>query len=536
MKRTMMMLALCATVYHYANAQQDTRLFDQVLKEELPLKNTGATVLVSRNGKIIYQKALGMANVELNIPMQMDNVFRIASITKQFTAIAILQLMEQGKLNLQDEITRFLPGYPMQGAKITIEHLLTHTSGIRDYASIKDTMQRGKMDFTPAQMIGYFQNQPMRFAPGEKYEYSNSNYFLLGYIIEKITGKPYQQYLEDNFFRPLGMSNSAYDSETKIIQKRAAGYTMGEKGLENAATLSMTQPYAAGAILSTAEDLLKWNQALQSYKLVKKETLEKALSRYTLSNGQKINYGYGFRFGFIQESPSIWHGGLINGFITMAMYLPKEDVYVVVLTNCNCISPERVTAKLAAAAIGKPYSYKEITVPAAVLQTYAGVYENEAGDQVVISVADSALFVQRGRGPKAKVKAISKERFVFDDPMMAVSFAANKLTIHSRVGNEVWSKSDKPVTAEIKLDEKILEMYTGEYEVNPQFSFIITKEKDQLFLQAKGQEKLEMFASANNKFFLKVNDAQLEFISESGKVTKVILKQGGRTTDAVKVK
>ena len=151
---TMMMLALCATVYHYANAQQDTRLFDQVLKEELPLKNTGATVLVSRNGKIIYQKALGMANVELNIPMQMDNVFRIASITKQFTAIAILQLMEQGKLNLQDEITRFLPGYPVQGAKITIEHLLTHTSGIRDYASIKDTVQRGKMDFTPAQMIG----------------------------------------------------------------------------------------------------------------------------------------------------------------------------------------------------------------------------------------------------------------------------------------------------------------------------------------------------------------------------------------------
>src|SRR6185436_1398189 len=227
---------------------------------------------------------------------------------------------------------RFIPGYPVQGATITIEHLLTHTSGIRDYTSIKDSVQRFKTDLTPAGMISYFQNQPMRFAPGTRYEYSNSNYFLLGYIIEKTTGKTYQQYLESNFFQPLGMTNSSYANDTRIIKNRTAGYTKAEKEMENAPAISMTQPFSAGAILSTVEDLFKWQQAVQFYKLVKKQTLEKAFTRYKLANGKETSYGYGWRFGFIQQSPSIWHGGLIDGFKTMAIYLPNEDVYVVILS------------------------------------------------------------------------------------------------------------------------------------------------------------------------------------------------------------
>ena len=541
------MLSLSGALFYSAAAQPDTKQsaeFDKVMKEQFPVNETGVTALVSRGGKIIYKKALGKANAELNVPMQTNHIFRIASLTKQFTAIAILQLMEKEKLNLHDPLTRFIPDYPMQGSIITIEHLLTHTSGIRDYTSIKDSVQRFKLDVTPMEMIRYFQNQPMRFEPGTRYEYSNSNYFLLGYIIEKITGKTYQQYLEDNFFRPLEMAHSSYADDNKVIRNRVAGYTKTGNEIENATAISMSQPYAAGGILSTVEDLFKWQQALQLNKLVKKETLQKAFTRYKLANGKESNYGYGFRFGFIQESPSIWHGGLINGFMTMAMYLPKEDVYIVVLTNCNCTSPEIATAKLVAIAIGRPYAYKEITVENSVLQTYAGVYENEAGDQFVISAETGRLYAQRGRAPKVPVKAIKKDQFIFEDPMISMAFATNKagkiekLTIYSRSGNEVWNKSDKPVQsqAEINVDEKILEMYAGEYEVSPQFSFAIIKDKDRLLLQPKGQEPLEMFASTDNKFFLKVNDAQFEFISESGKVTKVILKQGGRTTEAMKIK
>jgi hypothetical protein len=306
----------------------------------------------------------------------------------------------------------------------------------------------------------------------------------------------------------------------------------------------MTHPYAAGAILSTVEDLFKWQQALQSYKLVKKETLDKAYSKYRLTDGKDSNYGYGWRMGFIQESQNIWHGGLIHGFMSMAMYLPNEDVYVAVLTNSDCNSPELVAAKLAAIAIGKPYDYQEITIADSVLQSYAGIYENGIGDQRIIRVSGGKLYSQRVRNPKVEVKAFKEDHFFFDDQTVTMVFGKNekgqveKLTMKSRDGNEVWNKSDNPVQAltEIKVDEKILETYTGEYEVTPDFTFIISREQDRLFLLATGQEKLEIFAEATNKFFLKVNDAQLEFVSEAGKVTKAILKQSGRMTGAKKIK
>jgi CubicO group peptidase (beta-lactamase class C family) len=547
MKKTTLLLTACLALFCVANGQKtmsETIEFDKVVKELLPINETGATILVSRRGEIIYKKAVGKANLELNVPMQADHVFKIASLTKQFTAVAILQLFEKGKLGLQDEITKFIPDYPTQGARITIEHLLTHTSGIYDYTNIKDSVQRMKLDVTPLQMINYFKDQPMRFPPGSKYEYSNSNYFLLGYIIEKITGKTYGQYLQDHLFQPSGMINSRYANDSKAIKNRASGYTADGNVIENAAAMSMTQPYAAGAILSTVEDLFKWNQALQSNKLLKKETLQKALARYTLSNGKESNYGYGFRLGYIQESPSVWHGGLINGFMSMAMYLPKEDVFVAVLSNCDCVSPERATAKLAALAIGKPFQSTEKALTDSILQKYTGVYENGSGDRLTFTVAEGRLHSQRGRGPSVPIKAFEESKFFIDELLMTMEFSGpergvfNELAIKSRTGTERWRKSDQPAPrpAEVKIDETMLESYTGEYEINPQFAFTVTKENGRLYLQAPGQEKLEMFADAPTKFYLKVNDARFEFVSESGKVTKVLLWQGGRATDAKKTR
>ena len=539
------------TMFHIAFTQpkDSNRLapkFDKILSEQFKVNEPGATVLVASNGKVIYQKAFGMANMELNIPMQVDNVFRIGSITKQFTAIAILQLAEQGKLDLQDEITKYIPDYPTQGNKITIEHLLTHTSGIRDFTSIRDTVQRGNLDFSPVEMINYFKNQPMRFVPGSRWEYSNSGYFLLGYIIEKITGNTYAQCIEENFFRKIGMNSSLYASDTRIVKNRADGYTVRNKVLENSSYLSMTQPYAAGSIQSTVKDLFKWYQALLSYKLVKKEMLDKAWSRQMLSDGTKTNYGYGWRLGYIQGSPSLWHGGLINGFITMAMYLPEEDVLVAVFSNCNCNSPQDITAKLAAIAIGKPYEYKTIALENSVAQEYAGLYENESGLQKIITVTGDHMNIQTGRSPKSTIKAYQKDKFfVENDLMQTLEFERNnkgkveKLITKNRTAVEVWNKTNKPLPSEdgIKLDEKILEAYTGVYEVTPEFSFSVTKEKNRLFVEATGQEKFEVFADSETKFFLKINDAQLEFVKDNtGKVTEVIVIQGGRKTNAKKIK
>ncbi|RYY86441.1 MAG: DUF3471 domain-containing protein, partial [Chitinophagaceae bacterium] len=444
----------------------------------------------------------------------------------------------------QDTITRFLPDYPLQGASITIEHLLTHTSGIRDFTSIKDSVQRYKQDVSPAQMIAYFRQQPLRFAPGSRYEYSNSNYFLLGAIIEAISGQSYEEYLRSHFFLPLAMTNTSLDKEGQLVPNRASGYTKGANGFENAGFISMTQPYAAGAILSTVEDLHRWHLALHSNKLVRKETLAKALLPYRLSNGKESNYGYGFRFGFIQQSPSVWHGGLISGFKSTALFLPKEDVYVVVLANCDGSSPEISTAQLAALAIGKSYLDQPIAVLPEVLKSYPGVYENAAGELRVINVDKGRLYTQVGRAKKVYATPVRKHEFFLEDPMITLQFSVGSdnsvkgFSIFTRNGSESWTRTDKEAPSEtaVKVNEQLLALYAGTYEVSPQFSFVVSQESGRLFLQAGGQEKLELFAESNSKFFLKVNDAQLEFIVEGGKVTKALLKQGGRSTDALKVR
>lgn len=516
--------------------------FDKLLSEHFKSHEPGATALVARKGRIIYEKAFGMANLELNVPMRTEHVFKIASITKQFTAVAILQLLEEGKLDLQDEITRFIPDYPTQGYRITIEHLLTHTSGILDFAKIRETPNRMAGALTPEQMIDIFKERPLRFPPGTQWEYSNSGYFLLGYIIERITGKTYGEFLEEHIFKPAGMSRSFYGGETQLVPNRADGYTRGQQGFINAPHISMTHPYAAGAILSTVGDLFRWNRALHSYKLIRKENLEKALTRYTLADGKKTRYGYGWRFGSIQDSPSLWHSGGINGFTSIVMFLPEEDVFVAVLFNSDGNSPEEISAKLAALAIGKPYEYKPMALDRTGLLAYAGVYENENGRQRIITASNDTLYSQLGRGPRSSIQAYQKDKFFFDDnAMVTLEFtrSANgeieRLILKSRDGDEVWNKTDKPIPGPdgITLDKKILERYVGRYEMTPDFAFLITRVTDRLFIQATGQDQLEMFAESETKFFLKVNDAQFEFVADdSGNVTKVIVNQGRRQAEA----
>lgn len=520
--------------------------FDKMLSAQFKNDEPGATALVARKGRVIYSRAFGLANVELDAPMRVDSVFKIGSITKQFTAVAILQLAEQRQLSLKDDITRFIPDYPTGGRKITIDHLLTHTSGIWDYSKMDDVAKRGAMDFTPGEMIDHFKNQPMRFDPGTKWEYSNSNYVLLGAIIEKITGKTYGAYLEQNIFKPAGMTRSLYANDIRVIRNRADGYSMSDEGIVNAAYLSMTQPYAAGSILSTVEDLFKWNQALQSGKLIKRETLKKAWTRYKLADGTETSYGYGWRMGYIQESRSLWHGGWINGFVTMALYLPDEDVFVTVLSNCDANSPEDVVARLAALAIGRPYEHTAILLAPEAAAGYEGVYENGTGQMRVITVAEDRVYFQFGYAPKIPMQLYQSDRFFFeDDAFLSAAFErtaggeVDRLVTRSRERVDVWKKTGNPIPSPdgIKLDESALAPIIGEYEVNPELMFSVTREGGRLYIQATGQERLEMFAESETRFFLRVNDAQLEFVKDnSGAVRKAIISQGGRTTDAKKVR
>lgn len=546
-----LIIVICLILAGHSSSAQKSALkqpvteYDRLLSEQFKSNETGCAALVAREGRIIYHKAFGMADLELNVPMKPDMVFRIGSITKQFTSVAILQLMEQGKLSLQDEITKFIPDYPVHGHKITIEHLLTHTSGIKSYTSMSEIGQFMRRDMKPEEVIGLFRNQPMDFAPGTRYNYNNSGYFLLGYIIEKVSGKSYPEYIEENFFRKLGMNNSYYGSNSRIIKNRASGYSPDANGVINAEIMSMTIPYAAGSILSTVEDLFKWNQALHSYKLINKETLEKAFTEYKLTDGRGTEYGYGWGLKKIQGSPTIEHGGGINGFLTNAIYLPEEDVFVALFSNSNGKSPNDLSVKMAALAIDKPYTYKDITLDEAVLEEYTGVYENDQGDLRLIIREGNQLFSQRAGSSRLKIKPYEKDRFFFEDSFVFVDFERDNQNRVIKAVNEnrgtvtVWKRTDRKWNERtaIRVPESILAQYAGDYELAPGFLISVTLEGDRLFTQATGQGKIEVYAESETKFFLKVVDAQLEFVKgDDGNVVSVILYQGGQKVEGKKIR
>lgn len=512
--------------------------FDSLLSMQYKPDEPGAVVLVAQRGRVIYRRAIGMANLELGVPMSVATVFKIGSITKQFTAIAILRLVDEGKLSLNDEITKYIPDYPTQGQKITVEHLLTHTSGIVNYSAIRDTLYSGGVELSPTQLIDRFEDQPMRFVPGTKWEYSNSGYALLGYIIERVTGKSYGEFVEENLLRPAQMSRSLYGNDRRIVKNRADAYAAEDGKFSNVPYLSVTHPYAAGSILSTVEDLYAWNQALREGKLVSKDLLQKAWSRYRLADGKETSYGYGWRMGYIHDRPSLWHGGLVNGFIAMSMYLPEDDVFVTVMSNCADNSPEDLTAKLAALAIGRPYHYKPMTLEGKILSEYPGVYEGENGQVRVVTLREGRLFQQIGRGTQIQIRPFQKDRFFFEENVFqTIAFKRNEsgtideLVVMSRERMETWKRTDRPppTTDGIAVSEAVLDRYVGEYEIRTGFTFTVSRERGRLFLQATGQEKVEMFAESETKFFLKVNDAEFEFSRDhAGGVASVTLRQSGR--------
>lgn len=342
------LLAISSPIKIYAQTLESS--IDSLLQEKYLGDAPGATFLISRNGNIIYEKAFGLSNLELNVPMETDNVFEIGSMTKQFTAISILILLEKGELNLDDEITKFIPDYPTNGNKITIHHLLTHTSGIKSYTSMKGLNAISKQDLTPLALIEFFKNEPVDFVPGEKFKYNNSGYVILGYIIEKVSGQTYTDFVEEHIFKELEMTASQYASHREVIQNRASGYHNKNNEYVNSRYISFSLPYSSGSLMSTVNDMFKWQEAIKSNLLISKKASKKAFTNYTLNDGEHINYGYGWHIVSNNNIRSFEHGGSIFGFKSMGVYLPDLDIYVIGLNNCDCNSPTKVTREIAALA------------------------------------------------------------------------------------------------------------------------------------------------------------------------------------------
>ena len=538
------LLILCLLCVAIGNSQTLEEKIDQLLEAKYKPNEPGATALISKNGEIIYRKAFGNSNLELGIAMTPNNVFEIGSITKQFTAISILMLEEQGKLKVEDEITKYIPDYPTLGKTITIHHLLNHTSGIKSYTNMQSFMKHARTDMTPTELIDVFKNEPMDFNPGEKYAYNNSGYILLGHIIEVVSNKSYADFIEKNIFKKLGMTSSYYGSMVKLIPNRASGY-QDKEGYVNAAYLSLTLPYAAGSIMSNIDDLLIWQKALNGNQLISKASYEKAIHGSSLNDGEHIGYGYGLQEGNINGSTSISHGGGIFGYTTQGIYLPEEDVFISILTNCDCNSPGGVANKIAAITIGKPFpDIKDaISLSEQELKKWTGAYQFEDGAIRFITVKDGNIYSQRESSTVFQIYPMTAGTFIFEEGNITYNFSSKdgkKVASFETSGNKaIGVEIDKEAPAEqveIQLSAEILSQYIGKYELQPGFVIEVTTKESQIFAQATGQPQFEMFAESEDNFFLKIVPAKVVFTkNDNGDITTLTLHQGGREMPGKKI-
>lgn len=346
-KFLILFLLLCVNPISKVFAQKLDKKIDKIIEAVFKDKNgPGGVFMVAKNGKPIYQKSFGKANIELGVNLKNDFVFQIGSMTKQFTAISVLMLEEQGKLNTNDSISKYIPDYP-NGNKITIHHLLTHTSGIKDFTAMKSLREIAQKEMTPKMMVDFFKNEVADFAPGEKFEYNNSGYVLLGYLIELVSGEDYANFIEKHIFQKLGMSQSRYATDRQIINNRAYGYQKKETGYVNKTIINFSVPFSSGSLMSSLNDMLNWQNALNNNLLLKAENSQKAFQKYKLNNGEYFTYGYGWHIREMNGVISREHGGSIFGFKSMGVYIPSEDIYVVGFSNCDCNSPTQVTLDIA---------------------------------------------------------------------------------------------------------------------------------------------------------------------------------------------
>ena len=388
----MLRYVLAAFLLMTTGYAQDPSRMDQIVQYYVSNNQFMGTALVARGDQVLFSKGYGSANLEWNVPNTPSTKFRLGSITKQFTAASILLLEERGKLKIEDPIRKYLPDMPAAYDKVTIYNVLTHTAGIPNFTNSPDYAKLRPFPHTPVQIVALFRDKPLEFAPGKKMSYSNSGYILLGYLIEKISGQSYQDFVQKNIFTPLGMKDSGYDSNSAIIPHRAAGYTPGPSGMMNADFEHMSVPFSAGALYSTTEDLLRWEQGLFGGKLLSAASLAKMTAPF------KGDYALGVGVNTVNGRKQISHGGGISGFNTYLAYFPDEKLTVAVLGNINGNAPQQIAGRLAALAHGEtvvlPSERKEIKVPPAVLSQYVGTYKLAPGADVTITLEGDQLYTR----------------------------------------------------------------------------------------------------------------------------------------------
>ena len=570
---TVFFLVLIVFSQSHLLAQSKAEKIDQLISKYNEYRYFNGSALVAENFNVVIKKGYGLANMEWNIPNAVDTKHRLGSITKQFTSMLIMQLVEKGKIKLDGKLTDYLPYYRKDtGDKITIEMLLTHTSGIPSYTGQEGFIEKVSRKFyRPDDFVKEYCSGNLEFEPGTNFAYNNSGYFILGAIIEKITGKTYEENLKENIFEPLGMKNSGYDLSEPVLLKRSSGYEKTLSGYRNAPFLDMSLPYAAGSLYSTVEDLLMWDKALQTEKLLPKKFMEEIFKPRIDAFGGKYAFGWRLTKKKIanEEYDVITHGGGINGFNTINYFIPRNGQVVILFSNAGGAPLDEMTGKIIDILNGI-----EVKMPAQSLTEHLASLIDEEGiktavDQFKEMKEERDLFVLKENEMnqlgyslmnenkldeaiavlKLNVDEFPKSANVYDSYGEALLKNGNKeqaivnykksLELNPRNTGAIKVLKDLGVTVdepkEIKLSAEILKQYAGKYQLAPNFIMTVSVNGEQIFVQATGQPRAEIFPLAEDKFYPKVVDAQIKFVKENGAVTQLILFQNGREMPAKKI-
>ena len=421
MKKTIVLIIAIICAGTNLSAQQVNQKIAALLEKSVDLYRFNGSILVSKHGKIVFERAYGYKDIQNKIPNTPNTIFQVGSMTKQFTATVILKLAEQQKLSLNDKISKYFPNLK-RGDDITIKNLLTHTSGLaeifRDTLFLKENKQK---PISKAKLLSFFIDKPLYFEPGTQYAYCNSGYILLGLIIENVCGKSYEQMVRQYILSPLKMVHSGFDFVSLKSKQKALGYTRFSKA-ENISSMpwDSTFTYSAGSLYSTANDLYLWHQGLLNNKIISKESLAQAYTAYL------EGYGLGCWIDTLYQKRVISHGGNIEGFTSYFGRISEDDVCVILLNNIYNREIESIGTAVLAILYDKPYHFfEEIKLPAEVLEKYVGNYEINTSYHIKITTVDNRLYAQINAEPKFEIVADKENSFFVKEEDIRIKFKAN---------------------------------------------------------------------------------------------------------------
>jgi len=548
-------LFICISVHAQQISKADEQLVDSIMKANYNEQEPGAVILIAKNGQPLYRKAYGLASLELNTSNKPENVFQIASISKQFTAVCILQLAQEGKLNLKDDIRKYILTYNSHGRTISIENLLYQTSGIPSFTELRHYELNRTIHQTKEELLNSFMNDSLLFEPGTDWSYSNSNYALAALIVEKVSGLSLGAYYKQYIFDPLQMQHSCLETTDTIISNKANGYTSGNyAGYKPAAIEECSWNIGSSGICTTVDDLLKWDNALYTEKILKQEWLSTAWKAFTLPDGRSTNYGFGWGLCNYKGLQIIEHGGAAFGFLSTALRVPSQQLYIVILSNNEASNPYSIGEKLIMHFAGQVLvTSPKLYVDKKQLSQYTGVYQihrigarvatNFTNEQLFrsITIQNDTLYSQSPGGFKEILTCIGKDLFRFENNIRlrfnrsktgAIESLETWFEPLSRGLTELEVKTTLPFPKEkiaISIDEKVLKSYAGKYDTGQGYFMEIGASGNSLFILGTGSDKEELFAENETTFFLKSRDANITFTKVNGKVTGLVLNEGMKT-------